>query len=161
MGIGKLGDPNITFKHRKYRYTISGEFPSGNFPEMFVKISGRPNIDHGGIITTTILDADQIKHLNHLSIAESSFSYKNTNNHWLKKNKNKYFGSITLKMYDGYGFVLEEWNCDGVIVKYVNFDDLSYNEEIIEIDWQYKSCSYKNTIADMPKCISYSTSTSA
>ena len=152
MGLGLLGDPNIVFR-RKFRYTISGNFPSGVLPESFVKISSRPSLDQAGEITTTFYETDKAQSIYELIVAQCMlppFEYTKTNNYWLKKRQNKRFGDITLKMYDGCGVILEEWHCDGVTVRSVNFGDLDYSssETTVEIDWKYKSCSYKNIIPE-------------
>ena len=44
MGIGVLGNPSMVIR-RKFRWTLAGDLPGGQFKETFVKVSARPNLE--------------------------------------------------------------------------------------------------------------------
>lgn len=146
MGLGMLGQ-EIRFI-RKFRWFMSGKFGSVEIPAIRIKLSGRPSIDaENNHITTTIFE--ESKQLYEVAATHSLLNqkseYKKTNNYWIKKNQSKVFGEIDLMLYDGFGYLLETWKLNGVLLRNVNFGELDYTsseENIVEFDWKYASCKY-------------------
>jgi len=158
MGIGSLGS-EIRFI-RKFRWTLSAEFPSGNLQETFVKLASRPEVPvlcpltgilhwkGPNTVMTTFYDYDteKLKPLWDICIGV----YKAGEN--MEVNSPEYeaaiknmIGTLTLKMYDGCGTKLDEYVLKDAWPTSINFGDLDHSscdETMIEITWKYRSCEY-------------------
>jgi hypothetical protein len=72
---------------------------------------------------------------------------------WEKGEELKTYGSGILKLYDGSGLLLEEWHLKKLIAKSVSFGDLccyGYEEDELEIKWQYDSATWINKPPSIP-----------
>ena len=166
MGIGVVGQPDITFK-RKFRYTfeISGfcNNQQNLVPEYFVKVAGRPNLS---------IEETEINHLNgkmwipgKASWETISVTYIDAANaqmqslwNWLASvynftdpvnlqmgNRRDWDATGTINMYDGCGVLLEQWQLQHVWPTAIDFGDLDYSssdEANIELTLRYWDVTY-------------------
>lgn len=121
MGIGALGDTNVTFRHR-FRWALEVDFgEDGRFGPIFVKPTARPPFtDEDGDRTISVkyyesdLDADTLATICTVfnRLFENSFTSVGT-------------GKLTL--YDSVGEIIEEWGLQGLTVQSINFGDLDFS----------------------------------
>lgn len=136
MGLGVLGSPTVRFI-RKWRFTI--EFRQDEkiiVDPCFVKIKDRTHcpVGPGELSFTQYGDStSQPKSIiNFIALAYDNVVENIT---------------AALKLYDGCGFQLEQWNLSGISLIKANFGDLDYSnsdECEINIDMAYKECIYEN-----------------
>ena len=169
MGIGELGFSNVIFK-RKFRWTFELE-PSCNgkvtpIAEHFVKIAARPSLS----IEETELNFLNAKSwipgkaswetitVTYYDVAVQNNTVQNLWN-WLisvynfqdpiklqqGSRRSDYEAKGIIKMYDGCGTLLEQWQLDHVFPTAVNFGDLddgSSEECTIELTLRYSDVKY-------------------
>lgn len=169
LGIGKIGDSTPIIR-RKHRWTISGEFPNHSIPEAFVKVTSRPQLrieeeeiaknvwipgkTKWDTITTTHYEVSE-EHSSELFGMLSTFweGVENTDEYDPEKDTEKH-GTITLKMYDGCGSLLERWDLLQVCPKAINFGDLDFSsndEVVLEITWAFQEARYENVTPTFSK----------
>ena len=175
MGLGQLGSPDLVFRNRKSRYTISGEFPSGKIPEMFVKFPRRPAInesyelEQSGTFDTVHCDcgeSEELKPLYNLCAAVYKFTdgkadeITDVNSPEYLESIKELLGTAVVTMYDGCGVVLEKWTFGKVWPSSINFGDLDHSsssETIVEITWRYGSCEHEITKVTYPEIYGFKT----
>jgi hypothetical protein len=141
MGVGQLGLGNMSFSHRKPRYTLSGEFPSGKLPEHFVKYS------HDGEkkeFTTTFFDVtnDSCKEL--WTIFAATYDAIKDPIDQAKIDAQK--GTALITVYNGVGEVREKHKFTGTIPSSINFGDLDFSSSecyTIEAIWKYDTWEFE------------------
>lgn len=148
MGIGSLG--NVTFRNRKYRWTISAEFPSGTLPESFVKLASHPDLSDESqkVVVTTFYEYEDSKLKPLWDIC--SAIYKLAENNDIQSPEyaqliKDLMGTVTLKMYDSCGIKLDEYILKDAWPWSINFGDLDHSscdETTIEVTWKYGSCEF-------------------
>lgn len=168
MGIGVIGQPDITFK-RNFRWTfeISGFCNNQNnlIPEHFVKVAGRPNlsieeteINHKNgkmwipgkasweTVTVTYIDAahESMHSLwNWLATA-----YDFTDPIQLSQGSRRDWDATgVLSMYDGCGTILETWELGHMWPTAINFGEVDYSssdEATIELTLRYWDVRYRS-----------------
>lgn len=176
MGIGKLGDSNIVFKSRKFRWTLEGEFPAGKLKPCFVKVSSRPtaNLDDTGLsnllklkesdppltldlkegwkpISTTWFELASDDDIGLMKILAAQYEFLECKGD--KPPVESVEGTLGLKLYDGCGFLMEEWSLRNVWAASINFGELDYSSSealTIEVLWRYGGAVYKNHIPNAP-----------
>jgi hypothetical protein len=109
--------PNTVYK-RKFRWTIEGKFPGGEIEQHFIKVAARPELTIEEVELTGIKFPASQKWQ---SIAVTSYdtpkqmysalaeSYFETPNECPTEKK----GTVTLRLYDGCGWLLESWELNG------------------------------------------------
>ena len=168
MGIGVIGQPNITFK-RKFRWTFAIEGFCGDksrkVPEYFVKTAGRPNIAIEELelnflnaktwipgktswetITVTYIDVANLAQQQLWNWLATLYDFVNPTTLW-QGEKPDWDAEGTLTMYDGCGTPLERWTLQHLWPTAINFGDLDYsnNEEAtIELTLRYSDVIYKS-----------------
>lgn len=166
MGIGVIGQPDITFK-RKFRWTFEIQGFCGKesniVPEHFVKVASRPNISIEELeinhlnaktwipgkaswetITVTYID---VAHISQKPLWDwLATVYNFTNPITLEQGEKRDWNATgTLYMYDGCGTLLESWKLRYMWPTAINFGDLDYssNEEAtIELTLRYSDVEY-------------------
>ena len=149
MGLGLLGDPNITFVD-KVRWALSAEFPPNSVPKMYVKVKSRPlyNTQTEELtqdiksIETTFYDyrEDELKPL--YNILAKMYEPTEGNRPLTEEELKKLTGTVTLYLYNGIGQHLEEWVLTNAWPTQITFGDF-YDETTVEVTWQYGSAEYK------------------
>jgi hypothetical protein len=168
MGLGLLGDPHITFRHRKFRWTFSATFPTQELKESFVKLNSRPTKEALGEI-----EENEINYLSaktwipgkaswhtivttHFNVNETDPATKSLLDvlrvAWetIDKKEPQEPGVGVLTLYDGCGVALETFTLDGLEVQEINFGELDHSssEEVdLEVTWRYKAATYKSLTA--------------
>jgi hypothetical protein len=166
MGIGQIGEGNVIFK-RKFRYTFEVVDICGKrkIPENFVKTASRPSItiDETEInflngktwipgkatwesITVVYYDVatDKAQHI--YSWLASVFDFTKPKQLKMGSKASDYSGTGTLRLYDGCGTPLEQWQLKNLWPTSINFGDLDYgnSEECnIELTLRYSNVTYK------------------
>lgn len=168
MGIGVIGQPDITFK-RKFRWTFSIYGFCNNItniiPEHFVQTSGRPNIS---------IEETEINHLNGKMWIPGKASWETITVtyidvahedmlplwNWLatvydftdpinlrQGTRIDWDATGILNMYDGCGTLLERWELKHLWPQSINFGDLDYSSSDtanIELTLRYWDVSYRS-----------------
>lgn len=130
MGLGRLSDADLVFK-RKYRWTLEIQgLCVGDIPPFYVKTAARPNLTideteinhlHGKTwipgkgtwetIQVTYYDVQNNAALSTLwSWLASVYNFTDFNGMHQASTRRGYAGTGILKLYDGCGQVMEEWN---------------------------------------------------
>ena len=155
MGIGRVGQPDITLK-RKFRFTFEITGFCGNeknrVPEYFVKVASRPNLD---------IEETEINFLNAktwvpgkaswqtITVSYNDVAHEEMRSlyNWLATiydftdpvklpmgNKRDWDATGVLNMYDGCGMLLEQWQLHHLWPTSIDFGDLDYqSSDISEI----------------------------
>lgn len=168
MGIGVIGQPDVTFK-RKFRWTFEVfgfcDNQKNVVPESFVTMSSRPNLT---------IEETEINHLNaktwipgksswetitvtYLDVAHNEMKslwtwlatvYDFTDPVGLKQGtKRDWDATGVLTMYDGCGTIIETWEMKHMFPTAVNFGDLDYSSNdisTIELTLRYSDVTYKS-----------------
>lgn len=168
MGIGVIGQPDITFK-RKFRWTFEVQGFCNNeknvIPEHFVKVASRPNLS---------IEETEINHLNgkmwipgkaswetitvtYIDVAHGEMAslwkwlatmYDFTDPVNLTQGVRRDWDATgILTMYDGCGVVLETWEMQHMWPTAINFGDLDYSasdEATIELTLRYWDVVYRS-----------------
>jgi hypothetical protein len=166
MGIGVIGQPDITFK-RKFRWTfeIIGfcNNTRNKIPEHFVTVASRPNL---------AVEETEINHLNAKTWIPGKASWESitvtyldvahqemrTLWNWLatvydftdpvnlrQGEKRDWDATGILSLYDGCGSLLEIWNLQRLWPTSINFGDLEYSSSdiaTIELSLRYSDVKY-------------------
>lgn len=124
---------------------MSGKFGSIEIPSTEIRISSRPYDECGSVTTKVIFtDLDDIKQL--YEIAQNNNSLKKTKNCWIKKNQSKSIREIDLKLFDGFGYLVETFRLKGVEIKSFDMefaDEYILDERLVsEFEWTYTSCKF-------------------
>lgn len=171
MGIGRLGSPNLIFKH-KYRWTMridnvcDGRGGKTSIPEHFVKLAARPNWSHEEVelnflnardwipgkqtyetITVTYRDVATADNLPLFNWLAAVFEYPDPVTLRMGSTRGDYVGRGIITMYDGCGQELEQWVLDNMWPQAVNFGELDYatsEEATIELTLRYSSVVYRS-----------------
>ncbi len=160
MGLGRLSDADLVFK-RKYRWTLEIQgLCVGDIPPFYVKTAARPNLTideteinhlHGKTwipgkgtwetIQVTYYDVQNNAALSTLwSWLASVYNFTDFNGMHQASTRRGYAGTGILKLYDGCGQVMEEWNLYHLWPQAANFGDLDYassDEVVIELTLRY------------------------
>lgn len=179
MGIGALGFENTKFK-RKFRFTFEIQDVCGNknIPPGFVKTAARPSLTieeteinwmHGKKwipgkpawepITITYIDAhnpddqDYQNVYSWLTTLYNVFERISTpqTKHRMASTGSDYAGTGILKLLDGCGGVMEEWELYDVWPTTVNFGEVDYgssDECTIELSLRYSDVKYTQYCPD-------------
>ena len=168
MGLGLLGDTQIVFKPRRFRWTVEATFPAASFGPQFVKVQARPSLAHPdpdneinylsaktwipdkahqNVIVTTFYDLhpDPAKDKNTEAFFDVLRSVYDFTEKKEGEEKKKVEGTLRLKMYTGIGDLLEEWILSEAWPTEVNFGELDHSSTEcydIEVTWRYKSIEY-------------------
>ena len=168
MGIGVIGQPDITFK-RKFRWTFEVFGFCNNeknvIPEHFVKVASRPNLS---------IEETEVNHLNgkmwipgkaswetitvtYLDVAHGEMQqlwnwlatmYDFTDPVGLHQGTRRDWDATgVLNMYDGCGTLLEQWQMQHMWPTAINFGDLDYSsseEATIELTLRYWDVIYRS-----------------
>ena len=172
MGIGVIGQPDVTFK-RKFRWTFEIFGFCNNeknvVPEHFVQVASRPNLS---------IEETEINHLNaktwipgkaawetitvtYLDVANEQMR---TLWDWLATvydftdpinlhmgTKRDWDATGVLNMYDGCGTLLEVWQMQHLWPTSVNFGDVDYSSSdiaTIELTMRYSDVRYRSYCPD-------------
>lgn len=170
MGIGRLGDANLTIK-RKFRWTfeITGFCSDGQgnvrnlIPQHFVKVASRPNLSieetelnhlnaktwipgkaSWETITVTYID---VAHMDQMQLWQwLATVYDFTSPITLQQGEKRNWDATgQLYMYDGYGNAVESWQLLHMFPTAINFGDLDYSsseEATIELTLRYSDVTY-------------------
>ena len=172
MGIGKLGDRNLSIK-RKNRWTFTiipycgigiGLAKSIIGPN-FIKTASRPNFEIEEIelnymnaktwiqgklswqtITVSYIDAGAKEIAALYKWIGQSAALNDPINFWQGSNFNDYAAEAILTMYDGCGNAMEAWQLSNVWPTSVNFGELdqsSSEEAMIELTLRYDKVCYQ------------------
>jgi hypothetical protein len=174
MGIGCLSNPNVVIK-RKFRWTFEAEFPFGKLSPNFVRISQRPRLkieeekspdDTSWIpgksewndleVKFYSVTPDDCKEL--MTLIGEMYKFHDISKYDIFKPvepPEDQLGTCTIKMLDGCGNQIEEWELAKSYFKNVSFGELDYSSSS-EIDIivmvNYKECKYKSmVIAPIPE----------
>lgn len=147
MGLGLLGDPNITFK-TKLRWTFSATLPNGNIKEFYVKLSLAPTtpteIDYlsakAWIPDYKTRDTIEITALNKDDVDYEGSPFYKILSEFLKPTDGSeppQKGTGILRLYKG-NELLEIWELTELHPTEAHFVDMSYTEYDIVTTWKYK-----------------------
>lgn len=168
MGIGVIGQPDITFK-RKFRWTfeIFGfcNNEKNQIPEHFVKVASRPNLS---------IEETEINHLNGkmwipgkaswetITVTYIDVAHESQQQLWnwlattydftdpinlTQGTRRDWDATGVLSMYDGCGTLLEQWQMQHMWPTAINFGDLDYSnseEATIELTLRYWDVIYRS-----------------
>lgn len=172
MGIGVIGQPDITFK-RKFRWTFEIFGFCNNqqnlVPEHFVSVASRPNLS---------IEETEINHLNAKTWIPGKASWETITVtymdvahdqmrllwNWLATvydftdpinlrmgNKRDWDATGVLNMYDGCGVLLESWAMQHMFPTAINFGDVDYSSSdiaTIELTLRYSDVIYRSYCPD-------------
>lgn len=172
MGIGIVGQPDITFK-RKFRWTFEIQGFCNNerniVPEHFVVTASRPNLS---------IEETEINHLNAKTWIPGKAAWETitvtyidvaheTNRmiwNWLATtydftdpvnlpmgNKRDWDATGILNMYDGCGVLLETWNLQHMWPQAINWGEVDYSSSdncTIELTLRYSDVIYRSLCPD-------------
>jgi hypothetical protein len=183
MDLGVLGNPNIVLK-RKFRWAFTVEnVCGGSVPEHFVKIAARPNITieeteinfmnaktwipgkaAWETISVTYYDVATADNQNLWKWLASVYDFNRGGTHSYQASVRGgagqgvgYAGLGRLKLYDGCGTAIEEWEMRDVWPTAINFGDLDYSSSDtadIELTLRYSQVSYSSLGIDTAGCCS-------
>lgn len=174
MGIGLLGDPDVTMK-RKYRWLFSiSVCNGGTVPPHYVRTAARPSvsIEETEInflnektwvpgkaawdeITITYLDVAVANGDGNIALwswLATVYDYTSACRHMASK-RSDYSGTGTLVLYDGCGNPLEQWIMADMWPKNIKFGDLAYDSNDfveIELTCRYSQVTYTNMCGPQP-----------
>lgn len=150
--------PNTVYK-RKFRWTIEGKFPGGEIEQHFVKVAARPElsieeVELNGVKfpasqkwqSVTVTSYDQPKQM-YSALTESYFEVP-------KECPAEKKGTVTLRLYDGCGWLLESWELNGAYFSKASF--IEYDTDDVELTIQYDSAKYtaKENLTSLPPHLS-------
>lgn len=165
MGLGRLGDPNITIK-RKHLFTLRFENICGNkvIPEHYVKLAARPNwsTEETEInflnaktwipgktsfetISVTYIDVAAPDSMPLWDWLASVYNFTNPVRMQAASARRNYTGRGILTMFDGCGTPLERWVLADAWPSAVNFGDVAYadsDEATIELTLRYSQIGF-------------------
>lgn len=177
MGIGRLGDPDISFK-RKFRWTLAFNTCSGFVPEHYVKVASRPSLTieetdihflnaHSYIpgkgtwettdVTYLDVSTQDVGNTVLFSWLDSVYQFLNSDaSVTLKQGSRRkdYEGTGYLELFDGCGSSLEFWIMQNCFPTSIKFGELDYSSsEIceIEVTLRYTAVEYTNSCGQDPK----------
>lgn len=155
---------DIVFK-RKFRWTFEAEFPFGKIPATFVKVAARPTLELEEInylnakfpvpgtqqwseigITYMAVTEETAKEL--FEVLGKMYQLWDLSKADLDKPiepKEEYLGKGSLKLLDGCGNMIEEWELQDMWFTSINFGELDYSssgETDMEVRIKYKSVKY-------------------
>jgi hypothetical protein len=166
MGIGVIGQPDITFK-RKFRWTfeIFGfcDNEKNVVPEHFVKVASRPSLSIEDVeinhlnaktwipgkaswesITVTYVDVAHSEMRTLFDWLATVYDFTNPVNLTMG-NKREWNATGVVTLYDGCGVSLEQWQLQHMWPTSINFNDLDYSsseECTIELTLRYSDVAY-------------------
>lgn len=168
MGIGVIGQPDITFK-RKFRFTFEISGFCGNegslVPEHFVQVASRPNLTieetelnhlNGKFfipgkatwetITVTYYDVAHLQAQHLFKWLATVYDFTNPINLTMG-NKRDYDATGVVNIYDGCGVIIESWQLQHLFPTAINFGDLDYASSdvaTIELTMRYSDVLYRS-----------------
>ncbi len=159
---------NVVFK-RKFRWTFEAEFPFGKIPLAFVKVAARPNFNieeteinflnakfpipgtqtwqEMGITYMAVNEKDNKEFFEVLGKMYELWDLSKADINKPVEPKDEYLGKGTLKLLDGCGQEIEEWELQDMWFTSINFGELDYSssgETDMEVRVRYKSVKYKS-----------------
>jgi hypothetical protein len=173
MGLGHLSDADLVFK-RKYRWTLEIRgLCVGDIPPFYVKTAARPSLTideteinflHGKTwipgkgtwesLNVTYYDVKNNPNLSTLySWLATVYNFTDPIGIHQASTIRGYAGLGILKMFDGCGTVLEEWNLHNMWPQAVNWGDLDYassEECVIDITMRYAFAESRPTQCAAP-----------
>ena len=160
MGLGHLSDADLVFK-RKYRWTLEIRgLCVGDIPPFYVKTAARPSLTideteinflHGKTwipgkgtwesLNVTYYDVKGNPNQSNLwSWLASVYNFTDPIGIHQASTARGYAGLGVLKLFDGCGTIMEEWNLHHVWPQAVNFGDLDYassDEVVMDLTLRY------------------------
>lgn len=160
MGIGNLGFPDIVIKD-KIRFTLEGDFPAGKFAPQLVN-AARPklNIEENFLrsntfvpgkqewmpVTTTFLEECNSKELAELfSLLSTLYDLTKVSPEYETSFPDDQKGTLKLKLYDGFGNILECWELYEAYPVSISFGYLGDIDSLIDLTWKYNKVIYHPT----------------
>lgn len=129
---------------RKYRWTFEAFAVDGTvtFPQSFVKVSNRPAFpymmigdENGG--HEEYLPGD-LRITQFFTFYDGEGEAFEAFNEFLSKTAFDATSTGVLRLYDGCGTLVEEWQMEGVTIKFLSHDFLDYSSDEIIADWEIK-----------------------
>ena len=188
IGPVGVGDPNVVFK-RKFRWTLEVAGGSGNcafyVPAYFVKVAARPNLSFeeteinflndktyipGKVtwesITVTYIDvAGTLSgpaaggNLGLYTWLTNVFDFTAPTRKFMNSTRLQYAGVATLKLWDGCGSLLEQWQLLDAWPQAIDFGELDYTSSDtvdISLTLRYSQVSFQHvcpTWKHVPCCV--------
>ena len=172
MGIGVIGRPDITFE-RKFRFTFEIQGFCNNqqnrVPEYFVKVASRPNVSleeteinflnaktwipgkaTWETITVTYVDAAHVEMKSLWNWLATVYNFTDPVN-LTQGDKRDWDATGILNMYDGCGYLIEQWQLQHMWPQAINFGELDYSnseEATIELTLRFSDVKYRSYCPD-------------
>lgn len=162
MGIGVLGQPNVIIK-RRFRWALEIQTPNGKIGKHFVKTSGRPQVDLDETelhfknavtwipgkgkwqpLSVTYIDAIHSELEELYNWLATVYNFTDDINLW-QAEKHNWNATAILKMYDGCGNEVEEWQLKSCFPQSIKWGDLDYadsSECTIELTLRFSEVTY-------------------
>lgn len=137
MGIGSIKSLGKT-EHRRWRWTFEGKDKDGNvsFPMNTVRVNVRPKLD-ANKLSITVFDYQNWKSIPEIQTFLSDVFQT-------RKTASTTTSGI-LKLYDGVGIIIEEWEIYGITMEQTGHEVM---ENVVTFDWEicYESIKYNNRV---------------